>query len=172
MSSESEITAARAELDAVRDRMSDTAAELEAKFTAPVNAAKEKLNVVQLVRDHPWPALAVAVGVGAAIAATGADRKAASATAAATRRAAAASAETLKSAAKATASATGDTARHGPSRARGAIVGALDDLAAKLAVSLIERLREPDGQGATPEPSGPDYADAATTTATAASPSV
>ena len=167
MSSESEIAAARAELTAVRDRMSDTAAELEAKFTAPVAAVKDKLDVVQLVRDHPWPALAIAVGVGAAIAASGADRRAASVTVDATRRAAKASAETIKAAAKSTASATADTARHGPSRARGAIVGALDGLAAKLAVSLIERLREPAAQPASPEPAAASYAETGAGAATA-----
>lgn len=172
MSSQSEIATTRAELNAVRDRMSDTAAELQAKFTAPVAAMQEKLDVVQLVRDHPWPALAVAVGVGAAIAASGADRKAATATAEATRKAATASADAIKSAAQRTAAATADTARHGPSRARGAIVGALDGLAARLAVSLIERLREPAPVRETPEPSPVGYADTASATTPADAPPV
>jgi anti-sigma-K factor RskA len=69
MSTEPEITAARNELTRVRDRMTDTAAELEERLTAPIVVVKDKLDVVQLVRENPWPSLAVAIGVGAAVAA-------------------------------------------------------------------------------------------------------
>jgi hypothetical protein len=54
--------------------MSDTLTELE-----------QKLNVVEVVREHPWPALAVAVGAGVLLSGSSADIKAAAATAAATR---------------------------------------------------------------------------------------
>jgi len=91
------------------------------------------------------------------VAASGADRKAATAAADASRSAAKATAATVKSASKRAASATADTARHGPRRARGAVVGALDSLAARLAESLIEKLREPAPLRVTPEPSGLGY---------------
>ena len=64
----------RRDIELTRERMSTTLAQLE-----------HKLNVVQLVRDHPWPALAAAVGVGVLLSGSQADVKAAAATAAATR---------------------------------------------------------------------------------------
>ena len=64
----------RRDIELTRERMSSTLAQLE-----------HKLNVVQLVRDHPWPALAAAVGVGVLLSGSQADVKAAAATAAATR---------------------------------------------------------------------------------------
>ena len=64
----------RRDIELTRERMSTTLAQLE-----------HKLNVMQLVRDHPWPALAAAVGVGVLLSGSGADVKAAAATAAATR---------------------------------------------------------------------------------------
>ena len=64
----------RRDIELTRERMSSTLEQLE-----------HKLNVVQLVRDHPWPALAAAVGVGVLLSGSGADVKAAAATAAATR---------------------------------------------------------------------------------------
>lgn len=164
MSTHPEITATRDELTRVRDRMSDTVAELEDRLMAPVEAAKSKLDVVQLVRDHPWSALAVALGAGVAVDASGADRKVASAAADATRSAANRTADaakagvrSLQSAVSTAAESTADTARTAPSRARGAIVGALDSLAAKAALSLIEKLREPAPLPVTPEPSGLGY---------------
>ena len=177
MSTESQIAATR-ELAAVRSRMSDTVAEIEARVTAPVDAvkervgaAKDRLDVVQLIRDHPWPALAVALGAGVAVAASGVDRTAASAAADASRTAAKKGAEALKSGARSVKSAAADAAdagaehaRQAPSRAKGAIVGALDSLAAKVAVSLIERLREPSPLPVTPEPTGMGYVESTTPT--------
>jgi hypothetical protein len=49
--------------------MSDTIAQIE-----------RKLNLLELVREHPWPSLALAVGAGVALAGSGADTKAAAAT--------------------------------------------------------------------------------------------
>jgi ElaB/YqjD/DUF883 family membrane-anchored ribosome-binding protein len=43
----------RRDIEMTRDRISETLQQLE-----------QKTNVVQLVKDHPWPALAAAVGVG------------------------------------------------------------------------------------------------------------
>lgn len=162
MSTHSEIDATREQLAAVRDRMSDTAAQIEAMVTDRVDAVKSRVDVVQVIRDHPWPSLAVALGAGVAIAASGADRKAAVAAVTASREAAKAGAETVKSASRRAASATAETARTAPSRTRGAIIGALDSLAAKMAISLIEKLREPAPLRATPEPSGLGYSDTAT----------
>src|SRR5918992_4896305 len=64
----------RRDIELTRERMSSTLAQLE-----------HKLNVMQLVRDHPWPAVAAAVGVGVLLSGSQADVKAAAATAAATR---------------------------------------------------------------------------------------
>jgi uncharacterized protein DUF3618 len=64
----------RRDIELTRERMSTTLAQLE-----------HKLNVMQLVRDHPWPAIAAAVGVGVLLSGSQADVKAAAATAAATR---------------------------------------------------------------------------------------
>ena len=62
----------RRDIELTRERMSSTLNELE-----------QKLNVVQIVREHPWPALAVAVGAGVLLSGSGADIKAAAATASA-----------------------------------------------------------------------------------------
>ena len=64
----------RRDIELTRERMSGTLAELE-----------QKLNVMQLVKDHPWPALALAVGAGVLLSGSGADIKAAAATATATK---------------------------------------------------------------------------------------
>ena len=63
-----------------RERMSETIAELDSRISDRVAAVKEKLDVGQLVQEHPWAALAVAVGVGVLLAGTGADERAARAT--------------------------------------------------------------------------------------------
>ena len=64
----------RRDIELTRERMSSTLAELE-----------QKLNVMEIVRDHPWPALALAVGAGVLLSGSGADIKAAAATATATQ---------------------------------------------------------------------------------------
>ena len=64
----------RRDIEQTRERMSTTLTELE-----------QRLNVVQVVRDHPWPAVALAFGAGLALSASGADKKAAVATVAATK---------------------------------------------------------------------------------------
>lgn len=67
-------TDVRRDIEVTRDRMSGTIQELE-----------QKLNVKQMVRDHPWPALAIAVGAGVLLSGSRADVKAAAATSAATK---------------------------------------------------------------------------------------
>ncbi len=64
----------RRDIELTRERMSTTLDELE-----------RKLNVVELVRDHPWPALALAVGAGVLLSGSAADVKAAAATVTATK---------------------------------------------------------------------------------------
>ena len=64
----------RRDIELTRERMSGT-----------LGALEQKLNVVATVRDHPWPALAIAVGAGVLLSGSGADVKAAAATVAATR---------------------------------------------------------------------------------------
>jgi hypothetical protein len=63
----------RRDIELTRERMSDTIEQLE-----------QKLNVMQMVREHPWPAVAVAAGLGMLLAGSKADVKAAAATVKAT----------------------------------------------------------------------------------------
>ena len=58
----------RRDIELTRARMTDTLQELE-----------ERLNVMGIVREHPWPAIAVAMGAGFALSGTRADVKAAAA---------------------------------------------------------------------------------------------
>lgn len=64
----------RRDIELTRERMSSTLAELE-----------HKLNVMQVVRDHPWPALAVAVGTGVLLSGSRVDAKTGVATVTATK---------------------------------------------------------------------------------------
>jgi len=88
----------RSEMAATRDRMANDIDEIKAKAAEQVNAAKERVNVMRIVREHPWPALGAAVVLGAAISGTGADSKAAAATVAAAKKAASASMDAARSA--------------------------------------------------------------------------
>ncbi|MBC7788650.1 MAG: DUF3618 domain-containing protein [Anaerolineae bacterium] len=63
----------RRDIEMTRERMSDTLSQLE-----------QKLNIMQIVRDNPWPAIALAVGAGFALSGSRADVKAAAATVRAT----------------------------------------------------------------------------------------
>ena len=64
----------RRDIELTRERMSTTLQQLE-----------HKLNVMQVVRDNPWPALAIAVGAGVLLSGSRTDVKAAAATVAATQ---------------------------------------------------------------------------------------
>src|SRR3982750_2237398 len=64
----------RRDIELTRNRISDTLQELE-----------HKMNVAQIIKDNPWPALALAVGAGVLLSGTKADVKAAAATVVATR---------------------------------------------------------------------------------------
>ena len=64
----------RRDIELTRERMSSTLIQLE-----------QKMNLTQVVKEHPWPALAMAVGAGILLSGSRADVKAASATLAATQ---------------------------------------------------------------------------------------
>ena len=64
----------RRDIELTRERMSTTLQQLE-----------QKLNIMQVVRDNPWPALAIAVGAGVLLSGSRTDVKAAAATVAATQ---------------------------------------------------------------------------------------
>jgi hypothetical protein len=64
----------RRDIELTRERMSSTLAELE-----------RKLNVTEIVKEHPWPALALAIGAGVLLSGSSADVKAAAATVTATK---------------------------------------------------------------------------------------
>jgi hypothetical protein len=64
----------RRDIEMTRNRISDTLQELE-----------QKMNVAQIVKDNPWPALALAVGAGVLLSGSKADVKATAATLTATR---------------------------------------------------------------------------------------
>jgi hypothetical protein len=64
----------RRDIEMTRERMSTTLAQIE-----------QKMNLMQIVRDHPWPALAIAMGAGVLLSGSRADVKAAGAAVVATR---------------------------------------------------------------------------------------
>ena len=65
----------RREIEATRAKMAATAAEIESRIQGRIDAVKQKVDVADHARSHPWPALIAAVVVGAALGATGSDRK-------------------------------------------------------------------------------------------------
>jgi hypothetical protein len=138
VSLESERIAARHDVYHAREQISETIAELEQLLTTPVRAVKRRLDVKQMVLDNPWTALAVAAGVGAAVAASGADTRAASVAVDAARQGAVKAVETVKEGGAAGAR----MAREAPSKTRTAVGAAVDAVGAKLALALIDALRE------------------------------
>jgi len=64
----------RRDIELTRERMSSTLAQLE-----------RKLNLGEVVKEHPWPALGLAFGAGLLLSGSRADVKAAAATAVATK---------------------------------------------------------------------------------------
>jgi hypothetical protein len=124
----SEIAAARDDVQRARDRIHDAVAELEERVAAPVRTVKQRMDVGEMVQGHPWAALAVAVSAGAIVAASGADKRAATVAVQKAKEGGAAGVR---------------AARATPSRTRGALRGTLDALGARLAVAVIEGLRAP-----------------------------
>ena len=129
--STSESTAAvRQDLAATRERMSGTIAELEQRVSGTIDGVKQKVgdvkqkvDVIALVRQHPWPALAAAFVAGVALSASGADRKAARATTRAAKQAPGAAKRGATQAARATASGVSQLA----AAAKEKISGSSDD---------------------------------------------
>jgi ElaB/YqjD/DUF883 family membrane-anchored ribosome-binding protein len=81
------MAAAKQEIAATRARMSGTITEIEQRVSGTFERAREKVDVIELVKQHPWPALAAAFVAGVALSATGADRRAAGVTTRVARRA-------------------------------------------------------------------------------------
>jgi ElaB/YqjD/DUF883 family membrane-anchored ribosome-binding protein len=79
--------AAKRDIAETRERMASTVTELEQRVSGAVGEAKRTVNVMEHARQHPWPALTIAFAAGLALAATGADRRAADATVRAAKRA-------------------------------------------------------------------------------------
>lgn len=64
----------RRDIEMTRERISDTLQQLE-----------QKANVTQIIKDHPWPAIGLAVGAGFLLSGSSVDVKAAASTVAATK---------------------------------------------------------------------------------------
>ena len=139
MSSHSEIIDARDEVLRTRAHISDTIAEVKGRGTSAVSSVKRRLDVIEGVRSNPWWALAAAVGAGVLVGRSDADAQAATLAKRKARELATASAQTARDGVRQGL----HSARQAPSRTRSVAIGALDSLAARLALSLIERLREP-----------------------------
>jgi ElaB/YqjD/DUF883 family membrane-anchored ribosome-binding protein len=110
---------ARLEIAATRTRMSETVDELEQRMSATVAGVKQKVDVVALVRQHPWPAVAMAFVAGVALSASGADRRAARATTRAAKRAPDTARRGASSAARATAAGVSQLASRAVERVKG-----------------------------------------------------
>jgi hypothetical protein len=141
MTAQVEVAAARDEVARTRAHISDTIDEIETRLIAPVKAVRQRLDLMQLVRDHPWPALATAIGVGVVVSVSRADAKAAT---------------MAKEKAIDAGTAAARAARELPTTARGAAVSArraagsyADGLASSLLLAVIDRFREP---ASTPAP--------------------
>ena len=111
--------AARQEIAGTRERISDTIADIEQRMSDTVASAKEKIDVVGLIRQHPWPSLAVAFAAGVALSASGADRRAARATKEAAKRAPDAAKSGVTGAARATAAGVSQLASAAVDRIKG-----------------------------------------------------
>ena len=149
--------AARQEIAATRERMSETIAEIEQRVSGTVEGVKQKLDVVGLVKQHPWPALAAAFVAGVALSASGADRKAARATTRAAKRAPETAKRGASSAVRATVSGVSQLASAAAERVRGtpddragdgAESGGLKAKATNAIQAQVRELREEVSRGA------------------------
>lgn len=129
----------RRDIEMTRERMSNTIAELE-----------RRLDVLEVVREHPWPAIAVAAGVGLLLSGSGADMRAAGAAAGVAVR---------------TASAGRSAGRSARRNAAGRVTSLLDDLLSRViggvhdvleerADALVMDMRRALGTAAAREPAG------------------
>lgn len=128
----SEATAGvRHELAQTRARMSATVETIESRIATDVGAITARVDIAEVIRDHPWTALGAAVAAGLVLARTGADAKAANAAMAAGKKAALATAGAVGGGA----SIVGDAIAGTPERAR--------DIAEQLRSAVIGLLRRP-----------------------------
>jgi hypothetical protein len=140
VSAQPDIAAARDDVQRARNQITDTISEIEARVTAPVRAVTRRLDVGRVIQEHPWAALATAVGVGVVVATSGADGRAASLATDAARK----GAEKAKEGGVAGAR----LAREAPSRSRQALTSIVDAIGAKVALTVIDALREPTARSA------------------------
>lgn len=94
--SDSSISSARHDIARSRERMTETIDEIDIEISERVTAARRKVDLMRVAREHPWPALGTALALGALIGGSGADEKAAAATATAAKRAARATSDSTK----------------------------------------------------------------------------
>ena len=90
------ISSVRHDIAQTRERMTETIDEIDIEISERVTAAKRKVDLMRVAREHPWPALGAALALGALIGGSGADEKAAAATATAAKRAARATSDGTK----------------------------------------------------------------------------
>jgi hypothetical protein len=69
--------AVRQDIEATRGQLAATVAELDSVVSERIARAKQSVDPRHYARQYPWAALGIALGVGFAVALTGADRKAA-----------------------------------------------------------------------------------------------
>ena len=136
--SQAEIESARSEVLRSRAQVADTLATLREHVTEPVHVVRRTLDVADAVQRNPWPALAIALGAGAFVAASGADTRAATAAAQGARQGVEGAANLAQQAVAASA----EAARQAPGRTREALVIAVDAIATRLAISFIRSLGE------------------------------
>jgi hypothetical protein len=141
VSVQSESIAARHDIHHARQQIADTIGELEASLSAPVRAVKSRLDVRRLAQEHPWPALAIALGAGALVATSGADARVVTLTVEKAHQGAERAREGGVAGLR--------MARELPSMGRDAIGSVVDVLAARLAMTIIDALREPSDDGTT-----------------------
>jgi hypothetical protein len=139
-----DLSAARDDVQRSRDQISGTIAEIEARVTAPVRAVRRRLDVGGMIQDHPWAALTTAVTLGVVVAASQADRRAASLAAEAARKGAEKAREGGVAGVR--------LAREAPSKSRSALTSMMDAIGAKVAATVIGALREPAEGRTAPEP--------------------
>ena len=111
--------AARQDIAATRERISDTITDIEQRVSDTVSSAKERVDFVALIRKHPWAALGAALVAGVALSATAADRKAARATKEAAKRAPEATKRGAAQAVRATAAGVAQLASAAADRIKG-----------------------------------------------------
>ena len=136
--SHAELDSARTEVLRTRAQVADTLATLRDRVAEPVAAVRRRLDVAAAIQQHPWSALAVALGTGVLVAATGAEARAASAAAEAARQGRDGAAHLAQQAGHVAA----EAARQAPSRTREVFVTAAETLVTRLAFSLIASLRD------------------------------